>query len=246
MNITDTIEVKNLINTLTDLTEVNKSLNKKYVDQKVVEFANNVITDHNNIQKFITITILDNIELFYMNNNGELCIGLDRVDANTFSRGYEISIPMGNLLHMTIKLNNPNEVTVKPNSNGYTYKVIFSKGNLSIRDIHFYTSDTSNPKYDICSAWSITRYYERITKLPLNAERTIAEWNAIYKAAFWGEKQNKLNMETFLEVLKNEVKRKVSQITNAKNMMTNMYKGLAEQQHKKYIELLFQLEKILG
>jgi len=186
MTNTDKIEIKNLMDGIAKMTDHNKRISAKYVDEKVVKYAKEAKEDYMSNKAYILDIINTNLPLFFDLNHIHYRDWVDIRDGN------KIRLRSRCGLELVVKVNDCE------NLGGYDIKV----KDMDLHDVFFYTSDTHDKRYNVCSSYDLVDSISGSATFAYDTQKTPNEWEWLHFYAKNTAEKNKLLVSQFKEALK--------------------------------------------
>ena len=186
MNQTDKMEIENLLEGIKGMDEFAHKENEKFVDEKVVAYAKKAIANYKENKEYVIDIMNKHLTWFFTLN--KLYVGgfvLVRPDKPIY-----IYSRCG--LFAQVVLTN-----YTPLTSDY-YKVY----DMKVLDVRFYTSDTDDKRYNICSSWDLVDSPNHdVAKMSIEEPKTPCQWKMVYNLATITASKNKIMVDAFKESL---------------------------------------------
>lgn len=218
MNSTQQVSIEILLNSAKQMKAMADNMGCVYHDEKIADFASSAIEDNKETKDFILEKIHENIPLFLDLKNL-------RIDGNN-GLGYVWhkedvrTIKIGEFFNISYKFDPISKFEAKRGNAGGLYCSREVKPEeIEIVDIFVYTSNSTLPEYNICTAWSLTKNCPSTYHLIGNYD--VKTWNEIYNLAKWTRAQTQLLWKSFEMSIK-KIQETQQQICNNRK---NLYKS---------------------
>lgn len=213
------IDKKDISNILKGIKEMKKyadDTNKTYVDKKILSFAKEAKKDFLDNRNYMVNLVNENIGLFFNLNSLRVSTSGACYDGYSAMRREKFEYEIGNGVWVTATLD---DFDVLKNTG---YHITFRVRKMTVHDISFYISDTSDKRYQTCSAWGLEKYKEYDN---LDIERTAKEWYEVYCVSNWTRAKNKLLVSEFkkaLNIIMDEYHKTANANMDMKNNVDNI------------------------
>ena len=198
MNNTQKISIEILLNGAKQMKSMADNMGQVYHDEKIADFARSAVKDNTETKNFILEKIRENIPLFLNLKNLRI---ENNVIGPYFFDNSAISAKIGKFFEFVYKFRPFSTFEAKKGSAGGLYCSREVKPEeIEIMDVWAYTSNTSLPEYNICSARSLTKNCPKTWIF--SGTYDVKTWNEIYNLATWTRAQTQLLWKSFEEAVK--------------------------------------------